>query len=110
MVTRDPLYMTWSLKRVIFECVEVMRYNHENINFAVSLLPVRSESFMLPCQPKNVKIKISRSIILPLVLYGRETWFLNRKQEHRLRVFQHRVLRRTVHLKAMQYQEDKENS
>ena len=38
--------------------------------------------------------KIYRSIILPVVLYGSETWSLTLREEHRLRVFENRVLRR----------------
>jgi hypothetical protein len=41
-----------------------------------------------------VKIKTHRTIILPVVLYGCETWSLTLKEEHRLRVFENRVLRR----------------
>ena len=36
-----------------------------------------------------------RTIILPVVLYGCETWSLTLREEHRLRVFENRVLRRT---------------
>jgi hypothetical protein len=43
---------------------------------------------------KNTKIKIYRPIILPVVLYGCETWSLTLREEHRLRVFENRVLRR----------------
>ena len=43
---------------------------------------------------KNLKIKIYRTIILPVVLYGCETWPLTLREEHRLRVFGNRVLRR----------------
>ena len=43
---------------------------------------------------KNLKIKIYRTIILPVVLYGCETWSLTLKEEHRLRVSENRVLRR----------------
>jgi hypothetical protein len=42
---------------------------------------------------KNVKIKIYKAIILPVVLYGCETWFLTLRLE-RLRVFGNGVLRR----------------
>jgi hypothetical protein len=45
-------------------------------------------------QSKNVKIKIYRNIILPVVLYGCETWSLTLREECRLRVFENRVLRR----------------
>jgi hypothetical protein len=41
----------------------------------------------------NVKIKMYRTIILPAVLYGCETWSLTLSGEHRLRVFENRVLR-----------------
>ena len=43
---------------------------------------------------KNTKIKIYRTIILPVVLYGCETWSLTLREERRLRVFENRVLRR----------------
>jgi hypothetical protein len=42
---------------------------------------------------KNLKIKIYKTVILPVVLYGCETWSLTLKEEHRLRVFENRVLR-----------------
>jgi len=42
---------------------------------------------------KNIKIKIYKTIILP-VLYGCETWSLTLREERRLRVFEKRVLRR----------------
>ena len=43
---------------------------------------------------KNLKIKIYRTIILPVVLYGCETWSLTLREERRLRVFENMVLRR----------------
>jgi hypothetical protein len=43
---------------------------------------------------KNVKIRIYKTIILPLVLHGCETWSLTLREEHRLRVFENRVLRK----------------
>ena len=43
---------------------------------------------------KNLKIKTYRTIILPVVLYGCETWSLILREERRLRVFENRVLRR----------------
>jgi hypothetical protein len=41
-----------------------------------------------------MKIKMYKTIILPMVLYGCETLFLTLMEEHRLRVFENRVLRR----------------
>ena len=43
---------------------------------------------------KNLKIKIYRTIILPVVLYGCETRSLTLREEHNLRVSENRVLRR----------------
>jgi hypothetical protein len=43
---------------------------------------------------KNVKIRIYKTIILPVVLYGCETWSLTLREEHRLRLFENRMLRR----------------
>jgi hypothetical protein len=43
---------------------------------------------------KNIKIRIYKTIILPVVLYGRETWSLTLREEHGLRVFENRMLRR----------------
>jgi hypothetical protein len=43
---------------------------------------------------RNVKVKIYKTIILPVVLYGCETWSLTLSEENRLRVFENRVLRR----------------
>jgi hypothetical protein len=37
---------------------------------------------------------IYKTTILPVVLYGSKTWFLTLREEHRLRVFENRVLRR----------------
>ena len=42
---------------------------------------------------KNTNIKIYRTIILSVVLYGCETWSLTVSEERRLRVFENRVLR-----------------
>jgi hypothetical protein len=43
---------------------------------------------------KILKIRIYKTIILPVVLYGCKTWSLTLREEHRLRVFEGRVLRR----------------
>jgi hypothetical protein len=50
--------------------------------------------FCLPVSYQNVKIKIYRTVILAVVLYGCETWSLTFREEHRLRVFGNRVMRR----------------
>jgi hypothetical protein len=42
---------------------------------------------------RNGKVKIHKTIILPVVLYGCETWSLILREEHRVRVFENRMLR-----------------
>jgi hypothetical protein len=51
---------------------------------------ILSSSFLF----KNIKIKLYRIIILPVVLYGCETWSLTLREERRLRVFENRALKR----------------
>jgi hypothetical protein len=47
---------------------------------------------ILSCQlSKNIKIRIYKTIILPVVLYGCETWSLTLREEHRL-MFENRML------------------
>jgi hypothetical protein len=48
--------------------------------------------FLLPS--RNVRVKFYKIIILPVALFGCETWSITLRKEHRLRVFENRVLRR----------------
>jgi uncharacterized protein (UPF0548 family) len=49
---------------------------------------------LLSChRSRNLKIKIHKTVILPVVLYGCKTWSLTLGEEQRLRVFENRVLR-----------------
>jgi hypothetical protein len=59
------------------------------------LLLFSPKSFVFPSHIKNLKIKIYKTVVLPVVLYECETWSLTLREEHRLRVFENRVLRRT---------------
>jgi hypothetical protein len=58
------------------------------------MLPFSAEPFVLSPAVKNVKVRIYKTIILPVVLYGCETCSLTVREEHKLRVFENRVLRR----------------
>jgi hypothetical protein len=42
---------------------------------------------------RNVKVKIYKTIILPVVLCGCETWSLTLREDHKLRIIENRVLR-----------------
>jgi hypothetical protein len=57
------------------------------------LLSFSPKSFVFPFRIKKLKIKIYKTVILPVVLYGCETWYLTLKEEHGLRDFVNRVLR-----------------
>jgi hypothetical protein len=60
--------------------------------FRECLLPFGPELFS-NLLSNSKKIKIRRTIILPVVLYGCETWSVTLREEHRLKVFENRVLR-----------------
>jgi hypothetical protein len=51
--------------------------------------------------PKYMNVRIYKTIILPVVLYERETWSLKLREEHKLRVFGNRVLRRILGKRGM---------
>jgi hypothetical protein len=65
------------------------------------LLPFNSESFVILPAVQECKVKIYKTIILPVVLYGCETWSLMLKEEQRLRVFENRVLKKYLDLRGM---------
>ena len=58
------------------------------------MLSFGAEYFVFRYSIQNIKIKIHRTIILTVVLYGGETWSPTLREERRLRVFDNRVLRR----------------
>jgi hypothetical protein len=55
---------------------------------------------------KNLKIKIHRTIIFPVVFYGCETWSHTLREQRRLRVFENRVLRRIFGPKGDEMKEE----
>jgi hypothetical protein len=56
-----------------------------------------------------VKVRIYKTLILPVVLYGCETSSLTVREEHKLRVFENRVLRRIIGPKRDRVTEGGEN-
>jgi hypothetical protein len=65
------------------------------------LLPFSPEPspFLSTVEKVKKKIRIHKAIILSVVLYGCETWSLTLREEHRLRMFEYRVLRTIFGLK-----------
>jgi hypothetical protein len=76
------------------ECV----FDHEKLKADKIQRMLATIQFGLCCFPdsslKKLKIKIYRTIILPVVLYGCETRYLTLREGHRLRVFGNRMLKR----------------
>jgi hypothetical protein len=68
--------------------------NQEEIKFSECLLLFSTKSFVFSSHIKYLKIKIYKTVILPVVLYGYETWSLTLGEENRLRVFETTELRR----------------
>jgi hypothetical protein len=58
------------------------------------MLPLGSEPFVFQFAIEKFKDQGMWNYNLPVVLYGCETWLLTLREEHRLRVFENRVLRR----------------
>jgi hypothetical protein len=59
------------------------------------LSTIESRTFcLLGCCLETKKFGVYKTIILPVVLYLHETWSLTLREEHRLGVFENRVLRR----------------
>jgi len=64
------------------------------------VLSFGAESFVFQFAIQNLKIKIYRTIILPFVLYGCESWSLTLREERRLRVSENRVIRKIFGLRS----------
>ena len=58
------------------------------------MLSFGAESFVFKVAIQKLKMKIYRTIILPVVLYGCEAWSLTLREERKLRGFKNMVLRR----------------
>jgi hypothetical protein len=72
-------------------CSSVVRVFHSR-NYSTNFLPPSTFWNASCLLSKNVQIRIYRTIILPVVLYGYETWSLTLMEEHTLRVFYNRML------------------
>ena len=88
MLSNDYLGTTLTNQNFILEEIKsILRSGNACYHSVQNLLSSRLLS-------KNLKIKIYGTIILPVVLYGCETWSLTLKEERKLGVFENMVLRR----------------
>jgi hypothetical protein len=60
------------------------------------LLPFGPEPSVFLSAVKELKFRIYKAITLPVVLYWCDTWSLTLKEEHRLRVFEKKVLKKII--------------
>jgi hypothetical protein len=89
------LYVTWLFFAVGVHCDHHMHEEIESRLNSGNGCYHSVQSFLSSCLlSRNLKVKIYKTIILPVVLYGCEIWSLTLREEHRLRVFENRVLRR----------------
>ena len=73
-------------------CRKCILLNISYLKSVILLLCKRNKINTILCY--SITFKIYRTIILPVVLYGCETWSLTLREERRPRVFENRVLRR----------------
>jgi hypothetical protein len=66
--------------------------NQNKLRAVLATILFRTSRFL----SENVKIIINRTIMLPVVLCGCETWCLTLREEHRLRMFENKALKRTL--------------
>jgi hypothetical protein len=83
-------YLGTTVTNQKFIQVEIRRRLNSDNAFYHSVQNVLSSRLV----PKNVNIGVYKTIILPVALYGCEAWSLTLREQHRLRVFNNRVLRR----------------
>ena len=68
-----------------------LTFKSDSYSFVLKMLMY---AFFVPCNWVSIELKTHRTIILPVMLYGCETWSLTLRGKRRLRVFGNRVLRR----------------
>ena len=94
-IKNDVLYSFWTLS-VTFKYVGYLLTNQNSIQEEIKCRLKALNSCYYSVQTllssrllsKNLKIKIYKTIILPVLLYGCEAWSLTLREESRLRVFE----------------------
>ena len=98
-------YLGVMVKNINDTCEEIKRRINTGHACYYSLKKILSSSLL----SKKLKVNTYKIFILPVVLYGCETWSLTLKEEHRLRVFENKVLRKIFGAKGDDIQENGES-
>jgi hypothetical protein len=98
-----------NLKQLINPSKSVSEFKY--LGMTVTQKHMKYGKCLLPFSPESSvsSLKMYRTIILPSVLYDCETWALILREEHRLKVFEKRVLEEYLDLRGMKWWEAGEN-
>ena len=73
---------------------DIHKENKRRINMVIVCYYLLEKILSFHLLSKKLKVNTYKTIILPVVLYGCETWSLKLREEHTLRVFENKVLRK----------------
>ena len=89
----EPPNMIVSLRRFLLNNEWVVPPLLFDISDILCVTPVQNQ-LSANLLPKNIELKIHRTRIFLVVLCGSETWFATLREEHSLRVFENKILRK----------------
>ncbi|PSN49740.1 hypothetical protein C0J52_08482 [Blattella germanica] len=94
LVYADDIVLLGDSEEILKDNMHILRSNTRKLGLEVNLMTSEGnfEERLLSSQllPKNIKLKIYKIVILPVILYGCETWTLTLREEKRLRVFENK--------------------
>ena len=88
---------------------DIREHINRRINMGNACYYSLEKSLSSHLRSKKLKVNTYKIIILPIMLYGRETWSLTAREEYRLRVFDNKVLRKILGLRKKKLQENGES-
>ncbi|KAJ4439263.1 hypothetical protein ANN_07383 [Periplaneta americana] len=100
--TENDLRLPWQPAKEVNLSVYLVVYRPQHLIYLREVLALSRATYVVLADKalsssllsKNLKVRIYKTVVLPVVLYGCETWTLTLREEHRLRVFENKVLRK----------------